>query len=76
MAMAMTGPDGKYALSYPCVCDPSEAMPSHFLVVELPAVSGWQLFGDPHDRARKGQFEIEPECVERLEVEHNFYLGP
>jgi len=76
MAMAMTGPDGKYALSYLCVCDPSEAMPSHFLVVELPAVSGWQLFGDPRDRARKGKFEIEPECVERLEVEHNFYLGP
>ena len=75
MAMAMTGPDGKYALSYLCVCDPSEAMPSHFLVVELPAVSGWQLFGDPRDPPRKGQFKIEPECVERLEVEHNFYLG-
>jgi hypothetical protein len=32
--------------------------------------------GDPRDRARKGQFEIEPECAERLEVEHNFHLGP
>ncbi len=76
MAMAMTGPDGKYALSYLCVCYPSEAMPSHFLVVELPAVSSWQLFGDPRDPPRKGQFKIEPECVDRLEVEHNFNLGP
>ena len=75
MAMAMTGPDGKYALSYLCVCDPSEGLSSHFLAVELPAVPGWQLFGDPRERSRKGRFEIETECVERLEVEHEFHLG-
>ena len=75
MAMAMTGPDGAYALSYLCVCDPSEGLPTHFLAVELPAVTGWQLFGDPRDRSRKGRYEIEPECVERLEVEHDFHLG-
>lgn len=75
MAMAMTGPDGKYALSYLCVCDPSEGLPSHSLVVELPAVTGWQLFGDPRNRSRKGHFPIEPECVERLEVQHDFHLG-
>jgi len=75
MAMAMTGPDGTYALSYLCVCDPSEGLPSHFLAVELPAAVGWQLFGDPRNRSRKGRYEIEPECVERLEVEHDFHLG-
>ena len=76
VAMALPGPDGEDVLSYLCVCDPPEGLPTHSLVVELPAVHGWQLFGDPRERSRKGWFEIEPECVERLEVEHDFHLGP
>jgi hypothetical protein len=75
MAMAVTGPDGAYSLSYLCVCDPREEMPQHSLLVEMPQIVGWQLFGDPKNQARKGEHRIEPECVEHMFVGHDFHLG-
>jgi hypothetical protein len=51
-----------------------EGFPRRALVLKLPAVTGWQSFGDPRQRSRKRRFLIEPECVKRLEVQHDFRL--
>ena len=95
IAIAMTNPDGEYALRYTCVCDPSQDMPQHSLHIEMPAVVSWDrlageresrlasLVGDQgdnggqgvgHGEERRGHFTIDPECVDRLIVNHDFSL--
>ena len=96
LAIAMTNPDGEYALRYTCVCDPGQEMPEHSLQIEMPAVVTLDrsaggpgnnliaLVGDPGDPPRtgagdpderRGHHAIDPECVERLIVSHDFSLG-
>ena len=66
LAIAMTNPDGEYALRYTCVCDPTQEMPQHSLQIEMPAVVSWDLVpgeregrlvglvGDPGDNGAQG----------------------
>jgi hypothetical protein len=70
VAMATTGPDGRYELSYLCVFDPLAAPPRHSLLVELPDITGREIDADPGKRLECVGSSSETVCVERIRIDH------